>query len=194
MLFEDKYSILGTKNTQYDGIFVTAVKTTGIFCRPSCRARIPKAENVTFYDTVQEAMENGFRPCKICKPVQMIGNTPAYIEGSRTSFSVSLHIIGTNFRKKVWDVLLDIRYGETVTYVQQAAAMNREKSVRAVASANAMNKISIVIPCHRVIGANGELSGYAGGLPKKQWMLDLEKMNSGRNINQHAGETFPKKS
>jgi len=79
MSFEDKYRILGTKNTQYDGIFVTAVKTTGIFCHPSCRARLPKAENVDFYDTAQEAMENGFRPCKICKPMQMIGNTPACI-------------------------------------------------------------------------------------------------------------------
>jgi len=345
MSFEDKYRILGTKNTQYDGIFVTAVKTTGIFCRPSCRARIPKAENVGFYDSAQEALENGFRPCKICKPMQMIGNAPAcisaiieelqknpdekisdsdlknkgvephtirrwfkknydmtfhqfqkmlrinyafthirkgksvtfaafesgyeslsgfnesyrsifgesaskskyrtvvntlrfsspigsliacasetgicflgfvgqkkleenitdiqkklsavmipginpyliqvrkelgeYFKGNRTNFSVPLHIIGTDFRKQTWSELLNIPYGETRTYSQQASAMNHEKSVRAVASANAMNKISIIIPCHRVIGSNGKISGYAGGLPKKRWLLELEKTNSG---------------
>ncbi|NOX99473.1 MAG: methylated-DNA--[protein]-cysteine S-methyltransferase, partial [Verrucomicrobia bacterium] len=103
-----------------------------------------------------------------------------YFKASRTRFSVPLHLIGTDFRKRVWEALLNIPYGTTLTYGQQASTMNHERAVRAVASANAMNKISIIIPCHRVIGANGELSGYAGGLPKKQWLLDLEETNSGR--------------
>ena len=65
LTFQEKYEVIGRKDTFYEGIFITAVKTTGIFCRPSCRARKPKSENVIFYDTTQEALQNGYRPCKI---------------------------------------------------------------------------------------------------------------------------------
>ena len=348
MSFEDKYSVLGTRNTKYDGTFFTAVKTTGIFCHPSCRARIPKAKNVTFYDTIEEALQNGFRPCKVCKPMEKIGETPIYIkniiaelqqnphikisdeqlkskgiephtirrwfkknynitfhsfqrmlrinyaftnikngnsithsaygsgyeslsgfndsyrslfgesasksknrnvinvlrfsspigsiiacatkkglcflgfigqkriekqfdeiqkqfnaiilpgknvhltkvkketneyfDGKRKTFSVSLDIVGTDFRKKVWAELLNISYGKTVSYKEQAIAINNLKAVRAVASANGANKISIIIPCHRVIGSNGSLTGYAGGLHRKKWLLNFEKSNSNQPI------------
>ena len=344
MTFEDKYSIVGTRDTKYDGIFFTAVKTTGIFCHPSCRARIPKAENVTFYDTIEEALQNGFRPCKVCKPIEKIGETPIYIkkiiaelqnephkkisdeqlklkgiephtirrwfkknynitfhsfqrmlrinyaftnikngnsithsafksgyeslsgfnesyrslfgesasksknrtvinvlrfsspigsliafatetglcflgfigqkniekhfdeiqkefnaivlpgknihlmkvrkevneyfEGERKTFSVLLDIVGTDFRKKVWNELLNIPYGKTVSYKDQAIAMDNIKALRAVASANGMNKISLIIPCHRVISSNGNLTGYAGGLHKKKWLINFENNNS----------------
>ncbi|MCP5064857.1 MAG: bifunctional transcriptional activator/DNA repair protein Ada, partial [Ignavibacteriae bacterium] len=77
---KQKYNVLGSKDTQYDGIFITAVKTTGIFCRPSCRARTPKFENVIFYDNVFEALQNGFRPCKVCKPMEQNGSTPIEIK------------------------------------------------------------------------------------------------------------------
>ncbi len=348
MSFEEKYSVVGTRNTKYDGTFFTAVKTTGIFCHPSCRARIPKAENVTFYDTVDEALQNGFRPCKVCKPMEKIGETPEYIkniikelqqnpykkisdeqlklkgiephtirrwfkknykitfhsfqrmlrinyaftnikkgnsityaafesgyeslsgfnesyrslfgesasksknrtvinvlrfsspigsiiacatqkglcflgfigqkkiekqfdeiqkqfnaiilpgrnihltnvkkeiteyfDGKRKTFSVSLDIVGTDFRKIVWNELLNIPYGETVSYKEQAIAIHNVKAVRAVASANGANKISIIIPCHRVIGSNGSLTGYAGGLHKKSWLLNFEKNNLTQSI------------
>jgi len=348
MSFEDKYSVVGTRNTRYDGTFFTAVKTTGIFCHSSCRARIPKAENVLFYDTIQEALQNGYRPCKVCKPLEKIGETPVYIkniiaelqqnphekisdkqlrlkgiephtirrwfkknyditfhsfqrmlrinyafnnikkgrsithsafesgygslsgfnesyrslfgesasksrnknvinvlrfsspigsiiacatekglcylgfigqkhiekqfaeiqkhfnaiilpgrnihltkvqkevneyfDGSRKEFSVSLDIIGTDFRKQVWNELLKIPYGKTASYKEQALAMNNLKAIRAVASANGANKISIIIPCHRVVGSNGSLTGYAGGLHRKSWFLNFEKNNSDQPI------------
>ncbi|HHH50584.1 MAG TPA: bifunctional transcriptional activator/DNA repair protein Ada [Saprospiraceae bacterium] len=350
MTFEEKYKILGTKNTQYDGIFFTAVKSTGIFCHPSCRARVPLIKNVIFYDTIQAALENGYRPCKICKPVEKIGQTPEnikriisellqnphekisdedlkakniephtirrwfkknyqmtfhsfqrmlrinyafnhirdgksvthaafecgyaslsgfnesyrsifgesagksknkslinvlrfsspigsiiacatekgvcflgfvgqkrleaqfsalqkhlnaiilpgknphlsqvkqeineYFAGERKDFSVALDIIGTDFRKQVWQSLLQIPYGKTVSYKAQALAINNIKAVRAVASANGANKISLIIPCHRVIGSNGSLTGYAGGLQKKQWLLNFEKENSNQPVQQ----------
>jgi len=342
--FEEKYKVLGTKDPKYDGTFFVGVKTTGIFCHPSCRARIPKIENVAFYNTIEEALQNGFRPCKICKPMEKIGETPDYIkniiaelqhyphikisdeqlklkgiephtirrwfkknyhitfhsfqrmlrinyaftnikngnsithsafesgyeslsgfndsyrslfgesasksknknvinvvrfgspigsmiacateeglcflgfvgqqklekhfeeiqkhfnaiilpgrnthllkvkkeiteyfDGERTRFSVALDIIGTDFRKKVWNELLNIPYGKTISYKEQAMAMNNANAVRAVASANGANKIGIIIPCHRVIGSNGSLTGYAGGLHKKSWLLNFEKSNS----------------
>lgn len=341
--FEEKYAVIGTKGTHYEGIFITAVKTTGIFCRPSCRARKPKAENVNFYDTNQEAIQNGFRPCKICKPMEKMDETPTsiqkiinelhqnpylrinddglkqrgvepsqirrwfklhhhmtfhayqrmfrinsafndikkgkaiiesafdsgfeslssfndsyqtifgdsasrnkeqniinivrfttpvgpmfacatehgiclleftdkklleaefkelckklkavilpgknphldhlqvelkeYFSGTRRSFSVPLDSSGTEFQLSVWQALNDISFGETRTYKQQALSIGNEKAVRAVAAANGKNRISIIIPCHRVIGSDGSLTGYAGGLHRKQWLLDLESKN-----------------
>ena len=79
LTFADKYNAI-KKDSLYDGIFVTAVITTGIFCKPSCRAKKPKAENVIFYDTPEQAIKNGFRPCKICKPMEPGGETPGYVK------------------------------------------------------------------------------------------------------------------
>jgi len=350
--FESKYKVLGTRDTRSDGVFITAVKTTGIFCRPSCSARIPKAENVIFYDTVEEALKNGFRPCKVCKPMQQNGSTPIYIkeiiadlqqhphekitdedlkergvephtirrwfkkhhnmtfhsfqrmlrindaftnikkgksitqsafgsgyeslsgfnesyrsvfgesasktknkaivnsvrfstplgamfacatekgiclleftdekrldgllkdlqvrlntvilpgrnkhltqvqeelkeyfEGEKTKFSVSIDMQGTDFRKLVWQELIGIPFGFTRTYKEQAIAMNKLSAIRAVASANGANKINIIIPCHRVVGIDGSLTGYGGGLHRKKWLLDFEKTN----LNQPAQVTL----
>ena len=341
LTFEKKYQQLGQKDSNYDGIFYTAVKTTGIFCHPSCRARTPKAENVIFYDDVQTCLENGYRPCKICKPLEQIGQVPDYIKtimsqlqknpqdkisdeslkeqgvephtirrwykknhgmtfhafqrmsrinyafnhikkgksitdsafesgydslsgfnqsfqtvfgqsankskqknvinvvriaspigaliacasekgvcflgfvgqkhlernfsliqkhfkaviipttnphlkvlekelkeyfsGKRQAFDVPLDIIGTEFQQKVWQALVKIPYGQTSSYKQQAISIDKLKAIRAVASANGANKISIIIPCHRIIGSDGSLTGYAGGLHRKKWLLDFEK-------------------
>jgi len=98
-----------------------------------------------------------------------------YFSKKRKNFSVPLDMIGTDFQKEVWGELLNIPYGETRSYLQQAAAIQKPTSVRAVANANSRNKIAIIIPCHRVIGANGTLTGYAGGLDRKKWLIDLEK-------------------
>lgn len=358
MSFDAMYSVLGTRNTIYDGTFFTAVRTTGIFCHPSCRARIPKAENVVFYDTIHECLQNGFRPCKVCRPMDKIGEAPTYIkdiiaelqqnpherisdeqlklkgigphtirrwfkknhgitfhsfqrmlrinyafsnikkgssitgtafeigygslsgfnesyralfgesasrsknrsvinvlrfsspigsliacstekglcflgfigqkniekhfveiqnrfnavilpgknphltkvreeingyfDGNRQKFTVSLDIVGTDFRKQVWNALLDIPYGKSISYKEQAATLNNSKAVRAIASANGANKISIIIPCHRVIGVNGSLTGYAAGLHKKKWLLDLEKTssNGSKTILKHESAHF----
>lgn len=341
--FKQKYDVIGNQDTQYEGVFITAVKTTGIFCRPSCRARKPKQENVEFYDSAHQAMKNGFRPCKMCKPLQKMDVTPTYIQdiikalhdnpylrlkdqdlkekgfepshirrwfkkhhnmtfqsyqrmlrinaaymsikkgetitnsafdsgfeslsgfndsyksifgdsasqskdkaiinivrfttplgpmfacasskgvclldftdrkiledefkdlckrlnavilpgpnphlalvqeqlaeyfaGSRKSFSVPLHYPSTDFRESVWAELQNIPYGKTQSYKQQAEALGNPNAVRAVAAANGQNRISIIIPCHRVIGSDGSLTGYGGGLQRKKWLLNFEKQN-----------------
>ncbi len=79
LTFQEKYKVIGTQDSSYEGIFVTGAKTTGIFCRPSCRARKPKPENVLFFDNPKGALQHGFRPCKICKPMEKLGETPPYI-------------------------------------------------------------------------------------------------------------------
>ncbi|HVY54852.1 MAG TPA: methylated-DNA--[protein]-cysteine S-methyltransferase [Thermodesulfobacteriota bacterium] len=343
LTFQDKYDAIGKQSKLYEGAFITAVKSTGIFCRPSCRARKPKPENVLFFDTAKEAMQHGFRPCKICKPMERMDETPGYIEsllrelhenpflkikddelyergiepnqirrwfkkhhnmtfqayqrmlrinsafndikrgetithssfrngynslsgfndgyrsvfggpasesrhkvtinmvrfttplgpmfacatdegiclleftdrkmletefrdlrrrldavilpgenehldqvqselseyfaGTRRQFTVALHTPGTDFQQSVWKVLREITYGETRTYKQQAIAVGNSKGVRAVASANGENRVAIVIPCHRVIGSNGQLVGYGGGIYRKKWLLDHEARN-----------------
>ncbi|NQT58964.1 MAG: methylated-DNA--[protein]-cysteine S-methyltransferase [Bacteroidetes bacterium] len=344
LTFQEKYNAITKMDSSYEGIIITAVKTTGIFCRPTCRARKPKPENVEFYNTVQEALQNGYRPCKICKPMEKQDETPEYIRnilqelqensylrikdydlwkrgiepsqirrwfkkyhnmtfhsyqrmlrinaafnsikqgnsvttaafssgyeslssfnegyrsifgepptktqeksvlnivrfttpigpmfacasstgvclleftdrrmletefkdlcrrlnaailpgenihlsqvqsevgeyfsGKRKSFTVPLHTPGTEFQNLVWSMLQEIPYGETRSYKQQSIAIGKPKAVRAVASANGFNRISIIIPCHRVIGSDGSLTGYGGGLHRKKWLLDFEKAHS----------------
>lgn len=99
-----------------------------------------------------------------------------YFNGKRQSFSLNLLLDGTDFQKKVWNALINIPYGKTVSYKDIAKAIGNEKSVRAVGNANNKNKIAIIIPCHRVIGSNGSLIGYAGGLWRKEWLINHEKM------------------
>lgn len=98
-----------------------------------------------------------------------------YFEGERKEFTVELDMFGTEFQKSVWQVLQDIPYGEVWSYQQQAINLGNEKAVRAVGTANGKNKIAIIIPCHRVIGKDGSLTGYGGGLERKKWLLDFEK-------------------
>lgn len=338
--FQEKYDVIGKQDTRYEGVFITGVKTTGIFCRPSCRARKPKAENVIFFNSPQEAIQNGFRPCKICRPMEKMGETPGYVKeiikelqqnpylkikdfdlvqrgiepnkirrwfkkhhkmtfhayqrmlrinaaytsirkgstvtdsafesgynslsgfnesfssifgnsatrsgdttvinitrfttplgpmfacattegvclldftdrrmletefkdlcrllgavilpgnnphldhlqselteyfaGKRQIFTTPLQTPGTDFQQSVWEVLQKIPYGETRSYKEQAIALGNPKAVRAVATANGRNRVGIVIPCHRVIGSDGSLVGYGGGLQRKKWLLDLE--------------------
>ena len=97
-----------------------------------------------------------------------------YFSGSRQHFDVTLHTPGTAFQQGVWSILQRIPYGRTISYQHEAKALGNPRAIRAVATANGANRISIIIPCHRVIGSNGKLTGYAGGLPRKQALLDLE--------------------
>jgi len=105
-----------------------------------------------------------------------------YFKGTRKEFSVSLVTPGTEFQQIVWKELQNIQFGTTRTYQEQATALGKGDSVRAVANANGMNRISIVIPCHRVIGSDGRLTGYGGGLRRKKWLLDHEKKYSGKPV------------
>ena len=341
LTFQEKYEVIGTQDPSYEGLFITGVKTTGIFCRPSCRARKPKKENVVFFDTANNALQHGFRPCKICKPMEQLAETPDYIQsligelhdnpynrikdsdlaeqglepnhirrwfkthhqmtfqayqrmlrinsayqkiesgksvldsalesgydslsgfnesyrtifgepptspgkknlihitrfsteigpmfagassqgiclleftdrrmletefkdlrkrlnavilpgenphlvqvereiqeyfqGKRKEFSVPLHTPGTEFQQSVWQGLKKIPYGQTRSYKEQAIILGNPNGVRAVASANGHNRIAIIIPCHRVIGSDGKLVGYGGGLYRKKWLLDFEQ-------------------
>jgi methylated-DNA-[protein]-cysteine S-methyltransferase len=98
-----------------------------------------------------------------------------YFEGKRNKFEVPLFTTGTEFQEKVWQLLREIPMGEIRTYRQQSELLGNPKAIRAVGTANGINKIAILIPCHRVIGSNGELVGYAGGIWRKQKLLELEK-------------------
>lgn len=97
-----------------------------------------------------------------------------YFEGSRKEFTLKLDPKGTDFQKRVWEELQKIPYGKTVNYLQIAKRLGDPKVIRAAASANGKNPISIIIPCHRVIGSDGSLTGYAGGLHRKKWLLEHE--------------------
>lgn len=329
------------KDSKFEGIFITAVITTGIFCRPTCTARKPKRENVEFFKSTKEAILKGYRPCKVCKPLENLGQTPTYIqeiiqelnkdpslkfkdwdltqrgiepsairrwflknhgitfhayqrmfrinsafkkiqqgesvtsvafdagyeslsgfgdsfksifgfspkqtktqniidikrietplgtmyacaekegiclleftdrkmletelkslskalnstivqgdnvlfdvlekqlaeyfEGNRKVFTVPISFIGSDFQKQAWANLQEVKYGSVKSYKEQANQIGRPDAVRAIANANGMNRISIIIPCHRIIGPDGQLTGYGGGLWRKKWLLELEQ-------------------
>ncbi|MBN1299709.1 MAG: methylated-DNA--[protein]-cysteine S-methyltransferase [Melioribacteraceae bacterium] len=97
-----------------------------------------------------------------------------YFEGERKNFGVKLDLAGTEFQKLVWMTLTTIPYGETVTYLKIAELIGDTKSVRAVGMANSRNCVPVIVPCHRVVGSNGNLTGYAGGLWRKDWLLKHE--------------------
>lgn len=329
------------RDAAFDGIVFVAVRTTGIFCRPSCPARKPKPENVAFFGTAKEALSSGYRPCRRCRPLEPLGHTPepmrslieavehdptrrltdgdlrerglepdavrrwfkkhhgmtfhayqrgrrlakaihaladgapvahaafdhgydslsgfqealqritgrsasasrdavlvhlsrvatplgplllgatdeavclleftdrpmletqlkrlakrlggafvpgtnavgqrleaelaAYFAGELRTFETPLQLLGTAFQERVWEELRSIPYGATRSYAEQAQHIGSPKAVRAVARANGDNRMSIVIPCHRVIGADGALVGYGGGLWRKRYLLELER-------------------
>ena len=103
-----------------------------------------------------------------------------YFRGVRTGFELPIRLEGTPFQREVWAALLDIPFGETSTYAEVAARIGRPRAVRAVGAANGQNPISIVVPCHRLIGANGDLTGYGWGLERKRSLLELEGADLGR--------------
>jgi AraC family transcriptional regulator of adaptative response/methylated-DNA-[protein]-cysteine methyltransferase len=341
------------RDAAYEGVFFAAVRTTGIFCRPTCPAKKPKPDNVEFFGSAQEALLAGYRACLRCRPLEprgatpdwlrplledvqadssrrwrdedlrargldparvrrwfkeqhgmtfqaydrarrlglalgkirngadastpayehgfeslsgfrdafrrIVGETPArsrdarqviftriliplglmlagatddavvilefmdrrmlqtqlravcrrlggavtpgtnavldqlerelnaYFEGELRDFTVPLASMGTPFQQAVWDALRRIPYGETRSYEAQARSIGQPESVRAVARANGDNRIAIVIPCHRVIGKNGKLVGYGGGLWRKQFLLDLELTHAGVVLIQELG-------
>ena len=344
---ETYYKALLERKQSFVGIFFVGVKTTSVFCIATCRARKPKLKNVEFYTSFKDALDNGYRPCKICKPTEnaneapeqvqlaiklvkenpkekindkqlreknispevirrwfnknygmtfhayqrlyrintayqelkkgknvthtafdtgyeslsgfgytfkkIMGKSPQksvdkniilinrlttplgpmficatengiclvefvdrrmletefkdlqkllkakivigenehikqakkeiteYFDGKRKVFDIKLEMLGSNFQNSVWNCLKEIDYGTTTTYKQQAERINSPKAVRAVASANGFNRISIIIPCHRVIGEDGKMTGYGGGIERKKWLIEHERAISIHN-------------
>ncbi len=231
---EEKIKAIMNRDSSYDGKFCYGVKSTGIVCKPSCKARKPHERNIVLFDTPEQATNAGYRPCKICmKPSNtiqiqryhspcgdlMLGSFEGklclcdwavekhrdvvdvrlrkilqadyeektsdiiretgkqldeYFDGKRTVFDIPLLFAGTDFQKKVWHKLLEIPYGTTLSYRELATRLDMPKAVRAVANANGANAISILVPCHRVIGSDHSLTGYGGGLDAKKALLTLE--------------------
>jgi len=125
-------------------------------------ARIKKALNAEFVEQSSLVL------------VETAKQLDAYFRGELREFDLPLQLVGTNFQQKVWSALNTIPYGKTETYAGLSKKLGNEKAIRAVATANGANAISIIIPCHRIIGSDGSLVGYAGGLPAKKKLLALE--------------------
>lgn len=231
---EEKIKAILDRNKDFDGLFYYGVKTTGIVCRPSCTAKTPLIKNIELFNSIEEALDNGYRPCKICMKeknkiitygyeslcgvlllgsigdnlclcdwqvekhrshvdnrlkrvlhaefeegsspviVEAIRQLNEYFAGKRKEFDVPLLFVGTDFQKTVWNELLKIPYGKTISYGEMARNIGMPKAVRAVANANGANSMSIFAPCHRVIGSDKSLTGYGGGLEAKEYLLKLE--------------------
>ena len=219
---------------EWDGRFVAAVRTTGIYCLPSCRVRKPLPKNVVYLADAAAARAAGYRACLRCHPDAgsavslhridtpigplLLGATSAavvlcdfaerpmidaqlasvrrrigstrmghgalldrlerqlreFLVGERRDFDLPLDTPGSAFQERVWDELRAIPYGETISYRELATRVGVPAASRAVGRANGSNRLAIVIPCHRVIAANGGLGGYGGGLPAKEALLALE--------------------
>ena len=135
-------------------------------------------EGVTAVDFVRRRPRSATRPHPALRAA--VAQIDEYFCGKRKEFSLDLLLEGTEFQKKAWRELVRIPYGETASYGQVARAVGRSKAGRAVGQANHRNPISIIIPCHRVIGSDGSLVGYGGGLWRKRWLLDHERKNASR--------------
>jgi methylated-DNA-[protein]-cysteine S-methyltransferase len=128
---------------------------------------------IEFHPTLAAGQRNDSHPVLR----EAVRQLKAYFAGELREFQLPLEIVGTEFQKRVWHQLLTIPYGEIRSYSQIAEAIAAPQAVRAVGAANGANPIAIVVPCHRVIGASGKLTGYGGGLPLKKRLLDLEGCN-----------------
>lgn len=109
---------------------------------------------------------------------QCINELDEYFAGTRKTFDIAFSLQGTEFQNTVWTALNDIPYGKTITYAQQANNLKNPKAIRAIGTTNGLNKINIILPCHRIIGSNGKLTGYGGDLWVKAWLLEHEKKHT----------------
>ena len=129
--------------------------------------------------TIDERIKRGLNAVFVEQDDEILQRTKIQLNENftmqRREFDIPIQMVGTDFQKNVWEALLKVPYGRTSTYAQLAKDIGKEKAVRAVANANGANAIGIIIPCHRIIGTNGALTGYAGGLPLKKRLLKLEQ-------------------
>ncbi|WP_343487010.1 methylated-DNA--[protein]-cysteine S-methyltransferase [Allomuricauda sp. d1] len=145
---------------------------TAVVKTPLGYARFTGDENgLASISVVDKAMPEDIIPEVLQDAVYQLNE---YFEGHRKTFDLTLNPKGTDFQKRVWEALLEIPYGKTRSYLELSKQLGDVKAIRAVAAANGKNPLWIVVPCHRIIGSNGDLIGYAGGLHRKKWLLDHE--------------------
>lgn len=128
----------------------------------------------TIDSRIQKGLDADFEEAPSEVVAETIAQLDQYFKGERNSFDLPVLFVGTDFQRSVWEALLTVPYGKTDTYMGLSEKLNNPKAIRAVASANGANAISIIVPCHRIIGSNGELVGYAGGLEAKKKLLEVE--------------------
>lgn len=165
-----------------DEVLLRMPHDTAYYCSPTGWLKIEATDTrlraVSFCEEAPEplpAIENSI--LKKCT-----GQLDEYFAGTRTTFDLPIELIGSDFQLRVWKELLAIPYGETISYTKLSQRIGDEKAIRAVGTANAKNRLSIIIPCHRVIGADGKLVGYAGGLHRKEWLLRFEIQHSKQGL------------
>ena len=137
------------------------------------------AEGVSVISILDEGDSSSTIPVILQESVSQLND---YFEGKRTHFTFKLNPSGTEFQQKVWKGLLEIPFGKTISYLELSKKLGDIKAIRAVASANGKNPLWIVVPCHRVIGNDGSLTGYAGGLWRKKWLLEFEKPSNQQSL------------
>lgn len=149
----------------YTGYISSPIGTVEVVCNYN------SVISVDFVETIKNnTLENDYLK-------NVLSQLEQYFLGTRKSFDINVHFEGTEFQKKVWNELIKIPYGNVISYKELASRIGNPKAIRAVGNANHNNKISIIVPCHRVIGANGNLVGYAGGLTRKKWLIEHEQKN-----------------
>lgn len=162
--------ILGTIQSPLGSLFA-AVDDSGVRVLEFVKTDGPIRQLELMRRTLGAPLERGEHPLLEGLREQLAG----YFDGERRVFDLPLHPKGTPFQERVWKALLEIPYGEVRSYIDLARAVGNPKAVRAVGGANGSNPISIIVPCHRVIGADGSIVGYGGGLERKEWLLAHER-------------------
>ena len=136
-------------------------------------------DGVSSISIADEGIVSNDIPTVLQAAVQQLND---YFEGTRTHFDLKLNLEGTDFQKKVWRELENIPFGKTMSYLELSKKLGDVKAIRAVAAANGKNPLWIVVPCHRVIGSDGSLTGYAGGLGRKKWLLEHENPSAQQSL------------
>jgi len=154
---------------------------TTYYKTPIGTAKIVGNENgISAVTVIDEALETSKEIPKMLQ--DCVKQLDEYFNGTRKQFDLKLNPQGTDFQKKVWDELLNVPFGKTKTYLEQSKLLGYVKAVRAVASANGKNPIWIIIPCHRITGSDGSLTGYAGGVWRKKWLLEHENPSTQKSL------------
>jgi len=153
---------------QFAAYYASPIGNLRISCNNSCITEVHFLKKEEFFSVQAAALD--------APPVlqQCLDELIEYFQGQRKKFDVPVYQDGTPFQQSVWNELLNIPFGKTISYLSLAKKLGDPKVIRAAASTNGKNNIAVIVPCHRVIGSNNDLVGYAGGLWRKKWLLDME--------------------